>query len=193
MGVALFTITNPIGTIPVFLDLTQTQNAKQQRRTALMTGLGVLSVLVISLLVGRFVLEVFDIDVTSFKIAGFAFVAMIAWGMMTKEGSPVASTGGSPAIVPLAFPVLAGPGAVALMITYAHDYPTMTDYLFGFLIIAVTAVATALLYTAAPLLMKALGKSGMSIFTKLFGLILLAICVQSIFVGLGTAFPALKG
>ncbi len=193
MGIALFTITNPIGTSPVFLALTSKMTIAQQRHVAIMAGVGVFGVLVVSLLLGTYVLDWFDIDVTSFKIAGFAFVATIAWGMMTKDGSPVTSNGGSPAIVPLAFPVLAGPGAVALMVTFAHDYPAGIDYLWGLVIITITAVATAAVLWLAPYLIKVLKVEGMAIFTKVFGLILLAICVQSIFTALAVAFPALKG
>ncbi|GAA3643593.1 YchE family NAAT transporter [Microbacterium awajiense] len=193
MGIALFTLTNPIGTSPVFLALTQSKTVKQQRHIALIAGLGVFVVLLASLLIGTYVLAWFDIDVTSFKIAGFAFVAMIAWGMLTKQGSPVAATDGSPAIVPLAFPVLAGPGAIALMVSFSHDHSTLEDYAWGVAIVAIVAILTTVVLYLAPLLMKVLGEQGMSVFTKVFGLILLAICVQAVLSALITAFPVLGG
>lgn len=194
MAIALITITNPIGSIPVFLDLTASRPAAEQRRIAVLAGIGVFAVLVVALFAGTFVLDAFDIDMTSFKIAGFAFVALIAWGMLTRSGSPVTSTGGSPAIVPLAFPVLAGPGAVALMISYAHDFAgSIPGYLAGVAIILVNAIIAAVAFVLAPYIARALGADGMAVFTKIFGLLLLAICVQAITTALIAAFPVLGG
>lgn len=193
-AVALFTICNPVGTIPVFLSVTQGTEAAKQRRIALMTGVGVFAVLTVSLLLGSFILTFFGINVASLKIAGFLFVATIAWAMMTKSGSIMPTTNeGSPAIVPLAMPVVAGPGAIALVIAFAKQNPALTDYLWGVGIILISAVATAVIYFFAPYLAKALGPAGMDIFQKMFGLILLAICVDQILTAMPTIWPGLAG
>ena len=73
-GVALFTICNPIGTIPVFLSVTADAKPAAQRRVALMTGVGVLVILTVSLLLGSLILQFFGIGVPALKIAGFLFV-----------------------------------------------------------------------------------------------------------------------
>lgn len=191
-GVALFTICNPIGTIPVFLSVTAGIPIAKQRRIALMTGAGVFAVLAVSLLLGSFILQFFGIGVPALKIAGFLFVASIAWAMMTKTGSILPEQqGGNPAIVPLAMPVVAGPGAIALVIAFAKDNPAFTDYLWGLLIILISAVATAVVFFFAPYLAKAFGAAGMNIFQKLFGLILLAICVDQILTAMPGIWPGL--
>ena len=193
-GVALFTICNPIGTIPVFLSVTANMDPARQRRTALLTGLGVLLVLVVSLVLGAVILQFFGITVPALKIGGFLFVASIAWAMLTKTGSIVPTTNqGSPAIVPLAMPVVAGPGAIALVIAFGKEHPAFTDYLWGLLIIAISAIATALIYFFAPYLAKLLGPAGMEIFQKLFGLILLSICVEQILTAMPQIWPGLAG
>lgn len=193
-GIALFTICNPIGTIPVFLSVTQGESAAAQRRIALMTGVGVFSVLAVSLILGSFILSFFGIGVPALKIAGFLFVATIAWAMMTKSGAILPTQNdGSPAIVPLAMPVVAGPGAIALVIAFAKENPALTDYLWGLLIVAVSAVATAVIFFFAPYLARLLGPAGMDIFQKLFGLILLAICVEQILTALPVIWPGLAG
>ncbi|HET6301488.1 MarC family protein, partial [Microbacterium sp.] len=146
-GVALFTICNPIGTIPVFLSVTANMEPAKQRRIALVTGLGVFAVLTLSLILGAVILQFFGISVASLKIAGFLFVATIAWAMLTKTGSILPTQNqGSPAIVPLAMPVVAGPGAIALVIAFGKDNPGLVDYLWGILIIAVSAIATAVIF-----------------------------------------------
>lgn len=189
---ALFTIANPIGTIPVFLSVTEGMDAARQRRIAVTTGIGVFVVLVVSLLLGALLLQFFGIGVAALKIAGFLFVATIAWAMLTRTGSIVPTTNeGSPAIVPLAMPIVAGPGAIALIIAFAKENPAPVDYVWGVVIIAVVALIAAVIFVFAPYLSKLLGPAGMEIFTKLFGLILLAICVQQILTALPTVWTGL--
>lgn len=191
-AVALFTICNPIGTIPVFLSVTKGMKPGQQRRVALMTGVGVFAVLAVALVLGAVILQFFGIGVPALKIAGFLFVATIAWAMMTRSDSILPTTNeGSPAIVPLAMPVVAGPGAIALVIAFAKENPALTDYLWGIAIVAISAVATAVIFFFAPYLAKVLGPAGMQIFQKIFGLILLAICVQQILIALPTVWTGL--
>lgn len=193
-GVALFTICNPIGTIPVFLSVTQGKTPAAQRKIALMTGVGVFAVLSVSLVLGSIILSFFGIGVPALKIAGFMFVATIAWAMMTREGAILPTqNAGSPAIVPLAMPVVAGPGAIALIIAFAKENPALLDYAWGLLIVAISAIATAIIFYFAPYLAKLLGPAGMDIFQKLFGLILLAICVEQILTAMPKIWPGLAG
>jgi len=192
-AIALFTITNPIGTLPIFLSLTKDQTATQQRRTAVLVGIAVAVVLVISLIAGNFILQAFGIDITAFKIAGNALVATIGWAMLVaKPGGPVSvRPGESPVVVPLAIPVLAGPGAIALAITFAHGYTNVVDYVLGSVICVVVGLLVAAIFFVGPWVSKLLGATGMSILTRVFGLLLLAIAVQSIMLALGDAFPGL--
>jgi len=192
-AIALFTITNPIGTLPIFLSLTKGQTAAQQRRTAVLVGLAVAVVLVVALVAGNVILGWFGIDITAFKIAGNALVATIGWAMLTaKPGGPVsAKPGESPVVVPLAIPVLAGPGAIALAITFAHGYTEAIDYVFGAIVCVVVGLLVAVVFFVGPWVARLLKDTGMSILTRVFGLLLLAIAVQSILVALGDAFPGL--
>lgn len=192
---ALFTICNPIGTIPVFLGLTASYSVAKQRRVALTTGFGVFVILTVSLLLGSIILGFFGIGVPALKIAGFLFVSSIAWAMLTKSGSDIMPTAnaGSPAIVPLAMPVVGGPGAIALVIAFAKENPALVDYAWGVLLVAISAALTALVFYFAPYVSKLLGPAGMQIFTKLFGLILLAICVQQILTAFPQVWPGLTG
>lgn len=150
--------------------------------------------LAVSLILGSIILQFFGIGVPALKIAGFLFVATIAWAMMTKSGAILPTTNeGSPAIVPLAMPVVAGPGAIALIIAFAKENPALTDYLWGVVIVLVSALATAVIFFFAPYLAKLLGPAGMDIFQKMFGLILLAICVEQILTSMPKIWPGLAG
>lgn len=160
-----------------------------------MTGLGVFVILTVSLLLGSLILQFFGIGVPALKIAGFLFVSSIAWAMLTRSGADIMPTTneGSPAIVPLAMPVVAGPGAIALVIAFGKENPAIADYAWGVVLVAVSAVLTAVIFYFAPYVAKLLGPAGMQIFTKLFGLILLSICVQQILSALPQVWSGLTG
>lgn len=189
-AIALLTITNPIGTLPIFLALTKDATPAAQRRMAVLIGLAVVVVLLVSLAAGTLILQAFGIDITAFKIAGNLLVASIGWSMLTAKSSPVnVEPGQSPVVVPLAIPVLAGPGAIALVITQAHGYASVLDWVFGAGIIVVVGLVVAAVWAAGPTIAKALGTTGMEVLTRVFGLLLLAIALQTILASLATAFP----
>lgn len=192
-AVALFTICNPIGSLPVFLQVTAGRTAAQQRRIGFFVGLAVIVILAISLVAGTWILRIFGIDITAFKIAGNLLVAAIGWAMLLARPSPVATNDGegSPVVVPLAIPVIAGPGAIALAITFAHSYTSPIDYVAGLGVVVVVGLICSVVLYFGPYVAKLLGPAGMNVLTRIFGLLLLAIAVQSIVTSLGEALPGL--
>lgn len=191
-AIGLLTITNPIGSLPIFLNLTKDFDVARQKRLGLLVGIAVFAVLTVSLIAGSFVLQAFGIDLTSFRIAGNLLVATIGWAMLTAKSNIVTVTDQqSPVVVPLAIPVIAGPGAISLVITFQETYSSLFDYGMGVLmILAVSIVIAAALYFA-PQVARIVKPTGMSIVTRVFGLLLLAIAVQSILGALTDAFPVL--
>jgi multiple antibiotic resistance protein len=191
-AIALLTITNPIGSLPIFLNLTKDFGAARQRRVGLYVGLAVIVVLTVSLIAGKYILQGFGIDITSFRIAGNLLVASIGWGMLTaKKNVLTVDDHESPVVVPLAIPLIAGPGAISLVITFANDYSSVFDYLAGIATVVVVGVVVALALFFAPRLAELVKPTGMSILTRVFGLLLLSIALQSILAALGDAFPVL--
>jgi len=191
-AVALFTICNPIGSLPIFLQVTSKRQPKDQRRIGALVGVAVVVILTISLLAGTYILRAFGIDITAFKIAGNLLVAAIGWAMLLARPTPVASDDpdqASPVVVPLAIPVISGPGAIALTITFAHDYTDVLDYVAGVGIILVVGAAISVILFFGPSIQRVLGANGMNVLTRVFGLIVLAIAVQSLLTALGDAFP----
>ncbi|HWL01236.1 MAG TPA: MarC family protein [Microbacteriaceae bacterium] len=181
-GVGLLTITNPLGTLPIFLGLTAGYTPSRQRRTAVFVGLAVAAVLVVALLAGQFLLDVFDIHIDSFKIAGGLLIGAVAWGMVTAKSSSFTTdaAGRSPVVVPLAIPLLAGPGAIALAITFSHSYDNWVEWLVGAGLCILVGVAVAAIYAAGPWIARILTPAGLEVLTRVFGLLLLAIAVQSV-------------
>jgi len=97
----------------------------------------------------------------------------------------------SVAIVPLAFPILAGAGSISLVINYAAQTSSFSDTIYGAVVIALVSIATALVLLAAPRIQKLLGITGMNILTRIFGLLLLAIAIGGAATALIALFPAL--
>jgi multiple antibiotic resistance protein len=191
-AIALLTIANPIGSLPIFLNLTKDFDRAKQRRIGLLVGLAVFGVLTVSLLAGSLILEAFGIDLTSFRIAGNLLVASIGWAMLTAKANIVTvADSQSPVVVPLAIPLIAGPGAISLVITFSENYPSPLDLLAGVaMVLGVALIITVALFFA-PEVARVVKPTGMSIVTRIFGLLLLSIAIQSILAALTDAFPVL--
>lgn len=192
-AIGLLTITNPIGSLPIFLNLTKDFEPARQKRLGLLVGLAVFAVLTISLIGGSFLLRGFGIDLTSFRIAGNLLVASIGWAMLTAKANivSVSEDAQSPVVVPLAIPVIAGPGAISLVITFQETYSSLFDYGAGVLMILLVSIVIGVALYFAPQVARLVKPTGMSIVTRIFGLLLLAIAVQAILSALADAFPVL--
>jgi len=189
--IALFAIMGVLTLPPVFLAVTASMSAAERRKTALRTGLAIAVVMIVAYFIGGWILALFKIDLEAFRVAGALVVAAMAWGMITgKPSALLDSHGSSPAVIPLAIPKTAGPGAIALAISMGAvdaDFKIAGDLLA---ITGVTAVALVMMFAAGPI-ERVLGNSGLNILNRLFGLILLAISLTSIMTSLRVFFPGL--
>ena len=117
----------------------------------------------------------------------------MAWGMISgKPSALLDSRGSSPAVIPLAIPKTAGPGAIALAISMGTGESGMSILDDLVAIVGVTAIALAFMLAAGPI-ERLLHASGLNILNRLFGLILLAIALTSILSSLRTFFPGWAG
>ncbi len=199
--VALFTITNPVGNIPLFLTLTANQTPRQQRATAWTAAFAVAVILVICLFVGQIILRLFGIRIEAFTLAGSFVVATLAWSMLsiqtsgqrhTEQEKDEAVSKPSITVVPLAIPILAGPGAISTVISSATNL-NFVEKAFGTGVILAVAAAVGVILSLAVDIRRILGVSGMNVLTRIFGLILLSIAVGSAAGALVKIFPALCG
>ena len=181
--IALFAIMGVLSLPPVFLSVTATMSAAERRKTALQTALTVGIVMVVSYFIGDTILDIFKIDPEAFRVAGALVVASMAWGMISgKPSALLDSRGSSPAVIPLAIPKTAGPGAIALAISMGTGESGMSILDDLVAIVGVTAIALAFMLAAGPI-ERLLHASGLNILNRLFGLILLAIALTSILAG----------
>ena len=198
---ALIVIADPVGAVPFFLSLTDRHSVEERRHTAKVTATTVALVLVVALFFGKPLLEVFGITIASFRVAGGLLLLLMAIAMLHAHPTRAYHTteqviqdeGGrhSVAVVPLAVPLVAGPGAVSTVILYSHQATTWFDT--AFLVLASLFVALVLWFTLrmADPISRVLGKTGINLVTHLMGLVLAAVAVEFITAGLAELLPGL--
>jgi multiple antibiotic resistance protein len=181
---ALFPIVNPFGGIPIFFALTEDLAPADRTRTALKTSVYVITILVVFLFFGRFVLILFGISLPVLKIAGGLIVANTAWRMVTGDSrmtaaeSQEAATKEDISLTPMAMPMLSGPGSIGVVMGLAADANSLFAYVGMVIgIVALGLVVYLFLRLGGPLV-KRLGPGGAGAINRIFGFLLLAIAVQ---------------
>lgn len=189
--VALFAIVSPITSIPVFLSLTSGVSKKKRQVIALQTALVSGLTLFIAYFLGDVILKLLSIQMDAFRIAGALIIGAIGWSMVMGRKSTVleASPLGA-AVVPLAIPMMAGPGAIATVIAIGNSDVGIVR-IADVIIILVLSILTGLLLLAAEPIERIIGEQGLMVVTRIFGLLLLAIAVSTAMSALSSAFPGL--
>jgi multiple antibiotic resistance protein len=197
--VALLVISNPLSALPAVLRITSHQKLGEKRKTGITTAFAVLVILLISTWIGSPLLAVLGIKIPAFQIAGALVLFSLAFSMLNAEESPIKENSGeseekrsnSGAIVPLAIPIIAGPGAISSVIVSVSEYPGLfSQVLISASCIFVALFLGVLLYFASNI-EKLLGSSGINIINRIGGLILASIAAQTFANGLIGIFPML--
>jgi multiple antibiotic resistance protein len=197
---ALLAIVNPLGIIPIFVSLTGKVTKQESARIARIASMTVAMVLILSTLFGRLVLNFFGISIGSFRVGGGILLMLIAVAMMqarhnqsrqTSEEAQEAGDKESIAVVPIATPLLAGPGAISTVIIFAQE----SFHPLHIILIIISSLIVALLswiaLSVANPISKMMSKTTINIITRLMGLLLAAIAVEFIVGGLSQLLPAL--
>jgi multiple antibiotic resistance protein len=200
--IALFVIIDPFAAVPIFLVLSRDYTRAEKRRVANITAVTVLAVLVAAALTGETLLETMGTSLASFRVGGGIVLLIMALAMLRAQTD---STRTSPAeeaeaedrnaiaVVPLAIPLLAGPGSISNVIIQMHRSDLELHGLFVIAIIALVCILLWLVLRAAVTIGKMLGQTGLNIINRLFGLILAAIAIEIMANGLKQLFPVLAG
>jgi multiple antibiotic resistance protein len=201
IGIALFAIVNPIGSVPIFISATDGWEQKQKMRTANVVAVTVFLVLGASALFGEGILDFFSISIPSFQVGGGILILLIAINMLhakqshskqTPEEAKTMDERDVIAIVPLSIPLLAGPGAISSMIIASQDSTTLGGQLSLLLPISVVAMLIWLTLQLSGYIAGKLGTIGINIVTRLMGLILAAMAVEFIAHGMSGLFPVFQ-
>lgn len=198
--IALLAILNPIGAIPIFIAMTSDEDVAQRLATVRLAARTVATVLVAAAFLGEYVLRIFGINIAAFQVGGGILILLLALNMLQAKASRLRHTPEETAegmqkevvgVVPLAIPLLAGPGAISTVILAHHQRDNwFADLLLAVDILIVATVAYGALRLAVPL-SRRLGVTGINVATRIFGLILAAIAVKFISDGLLVLLPGL--
>jgi multiple antibiotic resistance protein len=198
--IPLFIIVNPSSTLALFSVVTSSYTKKDRRKTAKSAALYAAILLIIFAFAGSAILSYLQIQIYSLRIAGGILLAFVGLDMTRRgqqfgESPPGKEHKADFALVPLAMPSLAGPGAITVTIV---SMQTITDIswtiriAFTIIAILITMIITFLIFLSSGFVIKALGKKGMDAFTRVMGLLTVAIAIQFALTGLASWISTLN-
>ncbi|WP_348823546.1 MarC family NAAT transporter [Flavobacterium aestuarii] len=188
--VALFSVLNPIGTVPIFVGLTQDDSKQECSRISLWTSINVFLILIISFFIGKYVLSFFGISIDSLRIAGGLIIVSSGFSLLSgkfnkkrginKKIETDAQKRNDIALTPLAIPMLAGPGSISLLIAFYQEHHETNELIIASLAILAIAIAIFIILRSAHYLAQILGASGIVAISRIVGFIVVAIGIQYI-------------
>lgn len=196
--VVLFVVLDPIGTAPIFVALTPGADDAWRRSMAIRAVALSASILLAFFFLGTLLLEVMGITMPAFRIAGGILLGLIAIDMMFARQSGLRSTtvrerleAGTKqdiSVFPLAFPLIAGPGAMTtvLLMQGTQQEPWVMAAMLGVLLLVLAMTLVSLLM--ARHIARVLGETGTNVVSRLLGLILVAMAVQFVIDGIKLSF-----
>jgi multiple antibiotic resistance protein len=196
--VLIFVVVEPISLVPLFAALTEGANETFRRRMALKAVLIAGAVFLLFAVGGAAFLRVMGISIDAFRIAGGVMLFLIALEMVFARESGTRTTSEELdenlkrtdiAVFPLAFPFIAGPGSLAIvLLTFgaSRDDLVLSAGLLG--VVAVVLAITYVLMRLTPMVMRAMGVTGANVVNRLSGVVLAALAVQFIIDGVAAAF-----
>lgn len=199
--VALVIIINPISALPLFVSMTAGNTESEKKHIARIASFSIAVVLVVAAVIGKPLLSLFGITIASFKVGGAILILLMAISMMhavptrqkqTPEEASEAAEKENIAVVPLAIPLLAGPGAISTTIVYATERSSVLHVGIIVLCCLLVAMTTWIALRLATPISKWLGRTGVNIAIRLMGLLLAAVAVEILASGLVVLFPGLK-
>lgn len=199
---ALVVIVDPFMAVPILLSLTPGLDAGQRNQVVRVASLSVAIVLLVAAFSGVTLLKLMGTSLGSFRVGGGIVLFLMALAMLQAEVGRMRVTPqetradvsrASVAVVPLAIPLLAGPGAISTVIIGMNRSQAPYHWAGVTLVIVITSLVLWLVMRSAETIAGWLGDTGLNILNRVFGLILAAIAVEVIANGLRQLFPVLGG
>nr|WP_198362141.1 neutral amino acid NAAT transporter SnatA [Thermococcus pacificus] len=197
----LFAITNPVGAVPVFLSVTHDLSWRERREIATKTAIAVVVTLVVFALIGEWIFKFFGSSTDAFAIAGGILLFKMAMEMLsgklstvkisteeTEEFSEEVVTLEEVAIIPLAIPLISGPGAITTVMLYMAKSHHLSEKATVIASIVAIGLTVWLVLCSSNRIQKKLGRVGIKVMTRMMGLILTSMAVQMIINGIKGAF-----
>ena len=182
---SFFTLTNPLGTMPVFLTMTNGMSVDERKTIVRRATIVSFITLMVFTFSGQFLFKFFGISTNGFRIAGGIIIFTIGFDMLQARYSKaklkdeeVKTYVNDISVTPLAIPMLCGPGAIANGIMLMEDADTLIKKILLVSVIASVYFITFLILRASTRLNKYMGETGNNVMMRLMGLILMVIAVE---------------
>ena len=194
----MIAVIDPLGSVPVYLEATKDFDEKYKKKIAIRASIVAFLILLFFILMGQLILEGMSVSLDAFQISGGVILFLFALTMIFGEGKPESEKHSIKdykhvTIFPVAIPSIASPGAImaVVLMTDNHLYNIQEQTVTVILVLFVV-ILTMLLLLAANMVQKRVGEYGITVISKIMGLILAAYAVQSILSGLRDFFVLLK-
>jgi multiple antibiotic resistance protein len=199
--VAMIIMLNPLGSLSIFLQLTSHYPANYQKKTAMKCGLAITIIMVCSIWIGSQLLDLLGITIASFRFAGGIILLLVGYSMLQSKESPfnftpaddvAAEQRDSIAIVPLALPIIIGPGTISTLVLASNDYPNVVFKLWLSILCICLALGIFIILYYGPRIAKFVGESVIKVITRIMGMLIMAIAVSMLANGLIGLLPSLR-
>ena len=188
---SLFTLINPLGTMPVFMAMTSELSVEERNRTARKASVVAFFTIIAFALTGQLLFNFFGISVNSFRVVGGIIFFIMGMDMLQARLSQVKirdnevkSYVSDISITPLAIPMICGPGAITSVIVLMEDANTLLKKLVLFISVFLIILLTWVILYSSSRLIKLLGQTGINVMMRIMGLIVMVIAVEFFFSGL---------
>lgn len=201
-AITLISIINPLGAIPVFLGFTKNHKNLNIKSVTNTCATACTITILVSLIFGQMLLNFFGISVASFTIGGGFLLFTMAFSMISGHQSTTKINTEEIrsfdfereiGIIPLAIPLLSGPGAISTSIIHAKNFTTTAHWVFAICMVILIGIIIKIILSYAEKIGERLGQIGLNVMTRIMGLILLSMSIEMIASGIKDILPALKG
>ncbi len=189
--VALFFTLDVLGLIPIYISLTKDYNEKQKKRTVKKGIIIAFGILLFFALLGASILSIFGISIAAFRVGGGILLLLLAIEMvLDKMDTSTPETGGSDiSVFPLAMPLLSGPASISMLIIFMKQAGGIFErQMITIIALLINMIIGYFVLIFATKISKILGRTGINILNKIFGILLTALACQFIITGIIEAF-----
>lgn len=200
-GITLFSILDPFAAIPLFLMLMEGRSKEEKAGTARTAAVAVFGVLVVSALSGDLLLRLLGTSLAAFQVGGGIVLFLMALSMVNAQMSPQhhtpeeaeeAGSRNAVGVVPIAMPLLVGPGSISATIITTQRGTGFAHEAIVIGTVGVVCIGVWVVLRLAVPIGQRLGRTGLNILNRIFGLLLAAVAVQIFANGLRGLFPGLQ-
>ena len=195
--VPMFSILNPLGSIPIFLALTAGYSPDRLKAISIACALTVAIGLIVSAILGRYILDFFHISIDAFRIGGGILIMINALSMiqgrigqskMNAREFEKQKDAENIGIVPLAIPLLVGPGSISTTILYSKTFTSAQQWTISIFVFILLGFIVYIVQFFAKKIKRFMGDVGVNVMTRIMGLILIALGAEFIITGIKGSF-----